>query len=99
MDTAENPDLPSLKNILQLKKRYDAPPLEELPASYKSNSDKERLHLWAAQNFEGQIRQKYPRVKPHCLVCKNECGIEKLIITFIKVRESAFLTVYPWQYC
>ena len=81
----ESSDLPSLKSLLQLKKKYEAPKIEELPDSYHKNSDKDELFLWAANNFERQIRQKFPRLKPMFLVCKNECKTKKLIMTFIKV--------------
>ena len=45
---------------------------------------KERLYLWSADNFRRQVRQTYPLLKPLCLTSKNECGIEKLTMTFIK---------------
>ena len=79
-------ELPSLKTLLELKKKYDAPSPGKLAESYKSNSDKEKLYIWSARNFESQIRHKYPTLKPHCLVCKNECDVEKLMPTFIKVQ-------------
>jgi hypothetical protein len=31
------------------------------------------------------FQNKYHHLKPLCLTCKNECGVEKLIMTFIKV--------------
>ena len=68
-----------------MKKKYDAPDAEDLPDVYKRNSDKERLYLWAAQNFREQIKHKYPTLDPLCLTCKNECDAEKLVMTFIKV--------------
>ena len=48
--------MPSIKNIIKLKKKYDAPTIDELPTSYKTNTDKERLYLWAANNFHHQIQ-------------------------------------------
>ena len=76
--------MPSLKSLMQLKKKYDAPDIGSLPECYKKNSDKERLYLWSADNFRRQVRQTYPLLKPLCLTSKNECGIEKLTMTFIK---------------
>ena len=49
-------DLPSIKNIIKLKKKYDAPTIEELPDTYKTNTHKERLYLWAAANFVKQVQ-------------------------------------------
>ena len=83
-------EMPSLKSLLQLKKKYDAPGVDELPEGYKTNTDKERLYLWAANNFEQQIKHKYPNLTPLCLTCKNECDTEKLVMTFIKVLLPPF---------
>jgi hypothetical protein len=49
-------DMPSIKNIIKLKKKYDAPTLDEMPSTYKGNTDKERLYLWAANNFVLQVQ-------------------------------------------
>ena len=80
--------LPSLKSLMKLKKKYDAPDVMSLPEGYKSNTDKERLYLWSAENFKRQVRHKYPTLKPLCLTSKNECGTEKLTMTFLKVLYS-----------
>ena len=77
-------DLPSLKSLLQLKKKYDAPTTEQLPTGYRQNTDKEKLYLWAAENYRRQIRQMFPQLEPLSLICKNECGVEKFVSTFIK---------------
>ena len=87
--------LPSLKSLMKLKKKYDAPDVMSLPEGYKSNTDKERLYLWSAENFKRQVRHKYPTLKPLCLTSKNECGTEKLTMTFLKVLYS---TVFPVFY-
>ena len=42
--------------------------------AYKKNTDKEKLYIWAADNFNRQIRQRYPTLRPMCLVAKNEFG-------------------------
>ena len=67
METAEttsDQQLPPLKSFLQLKKKYDAPSLDDLPKSYKSNDDKEKLYVWAARNFERQVRRLHPSFTP-----------------------------------
>ena len=54
---------PSLKSLMQLKKKYDAPDVASLPDGYKQNSDKGSVHvikfdkityyeLWIFTNFE-----------------------------------------------
>ena len=87
----ESSDIPSLKSLLQLKKKYEAPKTEDLPRGYHTNSDKEELFLWAAQNFSRQIRQKFPALDPKFLVCRNECDTRKLVMTFIKVSTDQTL--------
>ena len=77
--------LPSLKSLMQLKKKYDAPDIGSLPEGYKKNSEKERLYLWSADNFRRQINHRYPTLKPLCLTSRNECGTKKLAMTFIRV--------------
>lgn len=89
--SATSDGLPTLKSLMKLKKKYDAPDLGSLPEGYKNNSDKERLYLWSADNFRRQIQHKHPTLKPLCLTSKNECGTEKLTMTFIKVPACAHL--------
>ena len=36
---------PSLKSLMQLKKKYDAPDVASLPDGYKQNSDKGPIHV------------------------------------------------------
>ena len=52
------------------------PYLAQLPESYRSTSDKEKLLLWYAENFRKQYHVIYPERKPLLLVCDNECGIQ-----------------------
>ena len=92
-------DLPSIKSLLGLKKKYDAPDPRYLPEGYKVNSEKERLYLWAAKNFEQQIRHKYPWLKPLCLTCQNECGTEKLVMTFIKPSVLPYSHLFDLDKC
>ncbi|CAB4058415.1 unnamed protein product [Lepeophtheirus salmonis] len=56
----DSSNFPQLKSLLKLKKRYDAPNIKDLPETYKANSDKEKLYIWAAENFVTQIRHKFP---------------------------------------
>ena len=47
----ETEKIGDLKSLLKLKKRYDPPDAGSLPASYKTNSEKELLWLWCANNL------------------------------------------------
>ena len=76
-----------LKSLLKLKKKYDAPDAASLPDSYRSNSEKEKLWLWCADNFIRQLKFNQSHLRPLCLTPENECGVKKLICTFIKVGE------------
>ncbi len=91
--------LPSLKSLMQLKKKYDAPDVASLPDGYKKNSDKERLYLWAADNFIRQIQHKYPTLKPLCLTSKNECGTDKLAMTFIRPTILPYAHLFGLDNC
>ena len=91
--------MPSLKSLMQLKKKYDAPDIGGLPEGYKKNSDKERLYLWSADNFKRQIRFNYPLLKALCLTSKNECGIEKLSMTFIKPTILPYSHLFGLEEC
>ena len=53
--------------------------------------------MWAAKNFQEQIKHKYPTLDPLCLTCKNECDTEKLIMTFIKAGFKISYTVQKFQ--
>jgi hypothetical protein len=84
--TEETPaDVPNIKSLVKLKKRYDAPEEESLPESYKTNSEKELLWLWCAHNLVRQLKFEHPALEALCLSPKNECGLEKLVCTFVKV--------------
>ena len=60
-----------LKSLLKLKKKYDAPAEAELPATYRSNSDKERLWLWCANNMLRQIKET--PLQPPCIFVLVVC--------------------------
>ena len=79
-------DVPNIKSLLKLKKKYDAPDSSSLPQSYRTNSPKELLWLWCANNLVRQLKVEFPHLRPLCLSPCNECGVQKLICTFVKVR-------------
>ena len=84
-------DVPNIKSLLKLKKKYDPPDSSELPESYKTNSPKELLWLWCANNMVRQLKVDFPHLRPLCLSPRNECGVNKLICTFVKVKWCYFL--------
>ena len=57
-------DVPNIKSLLRLKKKYDAPEEATLPESYKKNSEKELLWLWCAHNLVRQLKFEYPFQNP-----------------------------------
>ena len=81
-------DVPNIKSLLKLKKKYDAPEDTALPESYRKNSEKELLWLWCANNLVRQLKFDFPHLRPLCLTPSNECGVKKLICTFVKVKPS-----------
>ena len=81
-------DVPNIKSLLKLKKKYDAPEDTALPESYRTNSEKELLWLWCANNLVRQLKFDFPHLRPLCLTPSNECGVKKLICTFVKVKPA-----------
>lgn len=55
---------------------YDDTNEKYLPSSYSSNSDKEKLLLWYAENFRKQYHAIYKDRKPLLFARDNECGIQ-----------------------
>ena len=83
-----------IKSLLKLKKKYDAPDASSLPESYRKNSEKELLWLWCANNMLRQIKFDFPHLRPLCLTPLNECGVKKLVCTFIKVDNNKQLNIF-----
>ena len=84
--TPRDEKIGDIKSLLKLKKKYDAPDSSSLPQSYRTNSPKELLWLWCANNLVRQLKVEFPHLRPLCLSPCNECGVQKLICTFVKVR-------------
>ena len=92
-------DVPNIKSLLKLKKRYDAPDEATLSESYKKNSEKELLWLWCAHNLVRQLKFEYPHLQATCLSPLNECGVEKLICTFVKPTVLPYSHLYDVDAC
>lgn len=89
--TPRDEKIGDIKSLLKLKKKYDAPEVSELPESYRTNTEKEKLWLWCANNMQRQIKFDFPHLRPLCVAPENECGVKKLICTFIKVLKIILL--------
>ena len=79
-----------LKSLLKLKKKYDAPAEAELPATYRSNSDKERLWLWCANNMLRQIKET--PLQPPCIFVLVTLSTEQPRMVCVGCRLSRCLT-------
>ncbi len=55
--------------------------------------------MWAADNFARQIRQKHPRLRPACLVMRNEHGARKLAMTYLKPTVLPFAHLFDVDAC
>ena len=92
-------DVPNIKSLLKLKKKYDAPEDAALPESYRKNSEKEQLWLWCANNLVRQLQFDFTHLRPLCLSPRNECGVKKLICTFVKPTVVSYSHLYDVDEC
>ncbi|XP_049829173.1 dynein regulatory complex subunit 7-like [Schistocerca gregaria] len=69
------------------------------PQSYRQNSDKEKLILWYAENFRRQFNFYYKDRKPLFLAAENECGLQKMVCTSIKVSKVPYPELSTWKGC
>ncbi|KAK0079712.1 hypothetical protein PV325_000898 [Microctonus aethiopoides] len=58
--------------------QVDDPYLAQLPESYRTTGEKERLLLWYAENFRRQYHTIYSDRKPLIMACDNECGVQAI---------------------
>ncbi len=65
----------------------------------QTNNDKERLYVWSARAFESQTRRHHPRLRPHCLTLRNECGVEKLAPSFVRPTALPFSHLFSVPNC
>ncbi|CAB3365182.1 Hypothetical predicted protein [Cloeon dipterum] len=92
-DQSEEQDLEQPKEDLL----FDPAESREWPASYNNNSEKEVRAAEEAENFLLRLRTDFPQRTPPLLMLKNECGIEKLICTFIRPTAVCHPELGTWQ--
>ena len=92
-------EIPNIKSILKLKKKYEAPAETKLPSSYRTSSSKELLWLWCCKNFQKQLKFSRPYLTAMCLSPKNECDVEKLVCTFIRPTVLPFAHLFNIEEC
>ncbi|KAJ8924232.1 hypothetical protein NQ315_007023, partial [Exocentrus adspersus] len=67
------------------------------PASYLSNTNKEKLLLLYTENFRQQFCYKYPNRLPLFLACENECGMQKMVCTTIRPTTLPYNELQSWE--
>ncbi|RZF33873.1 hypothetical protein LSTR_LSTR009897 [Laodelphax striatellus] len=77
----------------------DSESLKHLPYSYKTNTAKEKLLLFYAENFRRQFCQLHSSRKPLLLAVDNECSIQKFVSTTIRPTKITYPEFYTWQGC
>ncbi|XP_059474928.1 probable cytochrome P450 303a1 [Neocloeon triangulifer] len=80
-----------------IKDDVDESALLAIPESYRSNSEKEEQVLIDAEKFLSQIESKFPQRKKPAMVVYNECGVKKLLCTFIRRTALAYPELSTWQ--
>ncbi|XP_034941231.1 dynein regulatory complex subunit 7-like [Chelonus insularis] len=73
--------------------------LVQLPESYRTNTEKEKLLLWYAENFRKQYHTIFPDRKPLVLACNNECGVQKFVSTSIRPSTLPYPELHTWLGC
>jgi len=73
--------------------------VEELPSTYRMNSNKEDLCLEYVENFRTQFVQLFPKRKELLLCPKNECKVRKFICTTVRATELPYRELYDSQAC
>ncbi|XP_025037492.2 dynein regulatory complex subunit 7 isoform X1 [Pelodiscus sinensis] len=71
----------------------------QLPASYKTNSAKEKMLLQVADNFHRQYVHLCPDREPLFLHPLNECGVEKFVSTTVRPTLQPYPELYNWDGC
>jgi hypothetical protein len=72
---------------------------QDLPTTYSSNSEEEKLVLEYVENFRRQFVQLYPERKELLLCPRNECGVEKFICTTIRPTKLEYNELYDLKAC
>jgi len=73
--------------------------VEELPPTYRMNTNKEDLCLEYVENFRTQFVQLFPKRKELLLCPKNECKVRKFISTTVRATELPYRELYDSAMC
>jgi len=73
--------------------------VEELPPTYRMNTNKEDLCLEYVENFRTQFVQLFPKRKELILCPKNECKVRKFISTTVRATELPYRELYDSALC
>ncbi|XP_044013360.1 dynein regulatory complex subunit 7-like [Aphidius gifuensis] len=76
---------------------YDPGSSIQLPSTYQSNNEKEKLLLWYAENFRKQYKIIHPQRKPIVLAVENECNIQKFVSTSIRPSTLPYPEFQTWH--
>ncbi|CAD6228717.1 GSCOCG00006514001-RA-CDS [Cotesia congregata] len=71
----------------------------ELPKSYWTVSEKEKLLLSHAENFRKMFQDNNPDRKPLVLARYNECGVQKFVSTSVRPSVLAYPELHTWFGC
>ncbi|NXC50715.1 DRC7 protein, partial [Penelope pileata] len=71
----------------------------QLPASYKTNSPKEKKLLRIADHYLQQYIHLCPERKPLFLHPVNECGVKKFVSTTLRPTLLPYTELYHWDGC
>ena len=69
----------------------------DMPTSYNTNSEEEKLVIEYVENFRRQFVQLYPERKELLLCPRNECGVEKFICTSIRPTQLEYNELYDLE--
>ena len=75
------------------------PKEDNLPETYKTNTDKENLILSCCENFRRQFVHLYRDRKPLLLCPLNEAGVEKFICTTVRPTLLPYKEIYDYDRC
>ncbi len=70
---------------------------QDLPVSYRTNTEEEDLILEYVENFRRQFVQLYPERKQLLMCPRNECGVEKFICTTVRPTQLEYNELYDLE--
>eukprot|EP00940_MAST-03C_sp_MAST-3C-sp2_P002881 g2881.t1 len=77
-------DTTSAKDARSILLQEDIARMRDLPERYKSNSIKEKACASYVADFRRRFAELYPARRSLFVEAKNECGVKKLLMTYLK---------------